>query len=150
MRAITPPARTKTILKDVNIASIRLTSISIIYIAYEAIFIGFKFFCHQMLIGDPVDNYKPTKICGAKFGEKSSLKALEKAMTEQECLQIVIDHYKKWYPSVVEYTDWEGTLHKTDWKGLIDLYFKCVRMKSTKEDLLDFKEFASKYGVNLE
>lgn len=112
--------------------------------------LGFKFFCHQMLIGDPVDNYKPTKICGVKFGEKSSLKVLEKATTEQECLQIVIDHYKKWYPSVVEYTDWEGKLHKTDWKGLIDLYFKCVRMKSTKEDLLDFKEFASKYGVNLE
>ena len=29
-------------------------------------------FCHQMLIGDPVDNYKPTKICGVKF-EKNLL-----------------------------------------------------------------------------
>lgn len=112
--------------------------------------LGFLFFALQMGIGDLTDSYRPTEIAGIKFGEKSMYNLLKDCESEQEALQVVISQYMSWYPRRLEYTDWTGKTHSVIWKDLIDLYFKCVRMRETKDDPLDFKQFTKRYGVDLD
>lgn len=112
--------------------------------------LGFLFFALQMGIGDLTDSYRPTEIAGIKFGEKSMYTLLKDCESEQEALQVVISRYMAWYPKRLEYTDWTGKTHSVIWKDLIDLYFKCVRMRETKEDTLNFEDFAKRYGVDLD
>jgi hypothetical protein len=111
--------------------------------------VGFLWFCHQMLIGDQTDTYRPTDLCKIQFGEKSSYKLLENCKTEKEALEVVIQQYEKWYPDEFEYTAWDGNNHKVTYKDILLLYFRCVRMKSNEFDELNFFEFCQTYGVNL-
>lgn len=111
--------------------------------------IGFKFYAHQMLIGDSVDHYRPTDICKERFGEKSSYAILKDLTSERECLEAVAEQYRTWYPHEFTYTDWMGVEHKSDYLDMLCLYHMCCRMKETIDDTLDFKLFAARYGVKL-
>ena len=110
---------------------------------------GFLWYCLQMLTGDATDNYRPFEVAGIKYGEKTAYKVLKVCKNEQEALQAVISEYQKAYPSEVKYTAWDGTEVTTGYKGILDLYHKCVRMKETKDDALDFNQFAERFGVVL-
>lgn len=103
----------------------------------------------QMTIGDRIDSYAPTEICGVKFGEKSAYKLLKDCKTEQEILGVVQKQYKLWYSSEFTYTDCHGSIRESNWLGMMQLYHSCVRMKETKNDKLNVSEFFSKYGVEL-
>lgn len=108
---------------------------------------GFMWFCHQMLIGDTTDNYKPTEIAKIKFGEKSSYKVLKDCKTKQEAWNVVVQHYKKWYPKQFEYTCWDGDIYKADWEWMLQLYFRCARMMQTSNDSLDIRDFMEKEKI---
>ena len=113
--------------------------------------LGFLHYCHQMLIGDLTDGYKPTDLTNPKvsFGERSSLDLLEECSSEQEALQVVISQYMKWYAKWFTYTDCFGMQLEANWKDILDMYHKCVRMKETPDDRLVFNDFAMKYGIDL-
>lgn len=112
---------------------------------------GFKWFCHQWLFGDPTDDYKPCELwtaeTGKKFGEKSSYKLLKDCTTKQECFDVVAEQYESWYPKPVVFTDWKGEVHEYSYWEMMQLYFKCARMKSTKDDKLVLEDFLDREGV---
>lgn len=110
---------------------------------------GFLWYCQQMLTGDFVDGFRPFEVAGIKYGEKTAYKVLKDCKTHQEALQAVISEYRRVYPNEVNYTDWNGLEITSDYLGMLKLYHKCVRMKATKDDNLDFKQFAESYGVEL-
>jgi len=110
---------------------------------------GFIWLCYQWVFGDPVDYYKPCTLNGAKYGEKSAFNYLKDCTNEKEALEKVVAQYKIWYPGIVEYTAWDGTEIVADYKYLLDLYFKCCKMKETIDDDLDAEAFLTKYGVTL-
>lgn len=110
---------------------------------------GFIWFCFQILNGDSSDDYKPCELAGVKFGEASAFKLLKNCRDEQEALQVVVKKYQEWYPEDFTYRDWTGSLQRGNFKIMIDLYFKCSRMMTHKNDTLDSVEFFNKYGVRL-
>jgi len=110
---------------------------------------GFLFFCHQMLIGDPTDNYKPTEIAGIKFGEMSSYKLLAECKTKQQAWNVVVEQYKKWYNKPFEYKCWEGNTYPATHLSMLQLYFQCVRMRENKDDLLNLEDFCEREGLKL-
>lgn len=110
---------------------------------------GFLWYCFQMLVGDTTDHYRPFEVAGIKYGEKTAYKVLKDCKTEQEALLAVISEYQRVYPGEVKYAAWSGLEVTTDWLGMLKLYHKCVRMKETSNDVLNFKQFAERYGVNL-
>lgn len=110
---------------------------------------GFLWYCLQMLTGDITDNYRPFEVAGIKYGEKTAYKLLKDCKTEQEALQVAISEYRRIYPGDVKYTAWNGLEITTDYLGMLMLYHKCVRMKATRDDKLNFKQFAESYGVKV-
>jgi len=109
---------------------------------------GLKFFAYQLLCGDTTDNYKPTEVCGVKFGATSAFKLLDPLETKPEILQAVVDQYKKWYPDIVTYTSWDGKEITTNWEGMLDLYFACAYMHRKLNDKTTWKEFFKERGWN--
>lgn len=112
--------------------------------------LGMKQYALQQLIGDTIDGFKPTELCGVKFGEKSALKLLEPCKTEKEVLEVVVNKFQEWYPEAFEYTAWNGDTIKSDWKHMLNLYYCCCRMKETKDDPLIAYDFYKRYGVVLD
>lgn len=112
--------------------------------------LGMKQYGLQQLVGDSIDGFKPTDLCKIKFGEKSALKLLEPCKTEKEVLEVVVSKFKEWYSEPFEYTAWNGLVVKSNWVHMLNLYFKCCRMKETKEDPLIAYDFYKRYGVTLE
>lgn len=110
---------------------------------------GVPWICIQLLVGDSTDCYKPTELTVFKYGEVSAYKDLKDCTTPQECLLKVVDKYKLWYPEPFEYTAWDGKVHEADWKKMLQLYFSCVKMKTSEDDDLNAEAFFSKYGVDL-
>jgi 5'-3' exonuclease len=110
---------------------------------------GFLWYCHQMLIGDATDFYRPFEVAGIKYGEKTAYKVLKDCKTKQEALEAVISEYRRVYPSEVEYIAWDGSEVVTDYVGMLQLLHKCVRMMETPDDVLDFVKFAERFGVKL-
>ena len=112
--------------------------------------LGMKQYGLQQMIGDGTDGFKPTDLCGVKFGEKSALKLLEPCKTEKEVLEVVVQQYQKWYPEPFEYTAWNGKKVESDWKHMLNLYHACCRMKETKDDPLIAYDFYKRHGVVIE
>jgi hypothetical protein len=108
---------------------------------------GRKWLYHQILIGDNVDGYRPTDICGVKFGEKSSYKLLEPMKTDRDCWQVVYDTYKSWYPDITNYVDYTGVEREVDVFFILQMYTDCARMRRWENDLVDVKQILIKLGV---
>lgn len=108
---------------------------------------GRKWLYCQTLMGDPTDDYKPTEICKVRFGEKGAFKILDPLTTDQECWQAIYDTYKKWYPDMTTYTDWQGVERTVDVFFIMQMYFDCARMRKFENDTCDVKELLIKMGV---
>lgn len=110
---------------------------------------GFKFLAFQLLFGDPVDGYKPFEIVpDLKYGAKSVYKDLAPMTTGRDIANKVVEVYKTVYPGEVKYTAWDGTEVVTDWKGMLDLYFKCAYMQRKHNDQTTWQEFFEERGWN--
>ena len=110
---------------------------------------GVPWIAYQCLKGDSSDGYKPTELCGVKYGDVSAYNDLKDCETEQEILLKVIEKYQCWYPDKFMYTDWSGKEHEADWKSMLRLYFACAKMKTSHTDKVLADEFFAKYGVDL-
>jgi len=110
---------------------------------------GVGFLAYQLCCGDTSDHYKPTELCGAKYGVMSFAKDVADCKTAEDYLKVVVQKYKEWYPEPITYTAWNSTVVTKDWKGMLDLYFKTAYMKRTKDDKSCSIEFFGKYGVDL-
>jgi len=110
---------------------------------------GLKFLCYQWVCSDPVDNYCAYDLSKVRFGAKSAYNLIYDSSTPQEVLLRVIDQFKKFYPDVFTYRDWKGEEHEANYVTMLDLYFKCARMKRTKDDPLDFRVLLDKYGISI-
>ena len=110
---------------------------------------GIPWIAYQLLVGDPSDVYKPTDLTTVKYGDIACYKDLVTCKTPQEILLKVIKKYKQWYPDKFTYVDWNGVTHEADWKSMLELYFKCAKMKESMNDQLIASEFFDKYEVVL-
>lgn len=110
---------------------------------------GVGYLAGQCLYGDPTDTYNPTEIAKIKYGMMSAFKDLSSCKEPSDFLEVVKRKYQEWYPEPVTYTSWDGTEHTKDWKGILQMYFKCAYMLRSKEDKADVEEFFDKYGVKL-
>ncbi len=110
---------------------------------------GIPWIAYQLLVGDSSDVYKPTDLTTVKYGDVACYKDLITCKTPQEILLKVIAKYKQWYPDKFTYVDWNGVTHEADWKSMLELYFKCAKMKESMDDQLIAGEFFDKYGVVL-
>jgi hypothetical protein len=108
---------------------------------------GFLWLCYQWVRGDPTDNFNPAEIAKVKFGDKAGYDLLHDAVNHKEALQRVVNKYKEWYPERTAYTSYNGLFMNLNYLQIMDLYFKCCRMKQTKDDNLSCLELLSKYGV---
>lgn len=108
---------------------------------------GFKWKCLQWLIGDDVDNLKPTFLCKVKYGEKSAFKVLDPLTTYAECIKAVAGKYKEWYPGVVQYTDQCGREVEATWLDLMQTYFLGIHMKRWETDTPSVRSMLVKIGV---
>lgn len=108
---------------------------------------GLKFLALQLLVGDPVDTYKPSELAKVKYGPKSAYKLLAELPDTQSVCAAVVNQYKKWYPEAITYQTWQGNLvEKATWQDILDMYFKCCWMKRTWEDQSDWqKEFKDRW-----
>ena len=108
---------------------------------------GLKFLAFQWQTSDPADFYCAYDLSSYKFGPKKSMDMLEPCKTEKELLETVVQTFKNFYPEPFEYTTWDGVVRQSDYKDMLGLYFKCCKMKETKDDPLDYVEFLTRYGV---
>lgn len=108
---------------------------------------GFLWFCFQWINGDITDCFKPSELAGVKFGDMSAYKLLVDCCHESEALQVVIQQYKEWYPKKFTYMDWEGITRKATYKDMMKMYFKCCRMKTTRDDILDCTDMMIAHGI---
>lgn len=105
---------------------------------------GHKFFYYQWLCGDAVDNYKPCKLSGKRFGHKSAFDLLNDLETEEELYNAVVNKYKEWYPEPVTYLRHEeegAEMITKDYKQLLQEYFDLVRMRRFEDDELSYVDY---------
>jgi hypothetical protein len=108
---------------------------------------GRKFLYCQMVLGDPVDGYKPSEIAKARFGAAGAYKLLKNAKNDKEALEAIVKQYKSWYPSELAYEAWDGAKYTTDWLNILQMYADCAFMRRWEGDRLDVKKTLDKLGV---
>ncbi len=108
---------------------------------------GTKFLMYQMLCGDTVDNYSPTKHIKKRFGPTNCGKLLLDLDTPEDCWKAVVDQYKAWFGDNHKYTSWDGQEIECDWLYMLQLYFDVARMRRWPDDDLQIKEVLDKYGI---
>lgn len=108
---------------------------------------GIKFLAYQWVCYDKVDNYCAYDLSDVKYGPSKAYNMLKGLQSEKEVLEAVAKQFQKFYPKEFKYTDWKGEEHEADYKTMLDLYFKCARMKRSKDDPLDFRELMKEYDA---
>jgi hypothetical protein len=109
---------------------------------------GLKFLALQVLSGDSADTYKGYQLSNVAYGPAKAMKALEKANTEKEILEVLISEFKRLYPEPFDYTDCHGVDHtEVDWFDILQMYWTCAYMKRSIDDDSSFIQFAAERGV---
>jgi len=110
---------------------------------------GFKFKCHQLLIGDSSDGITPYQPFKIRFGDKSSYKLLQPCETKQECLQAVVDQYKIWFPEGVKFKNWDGTDIEMTTGQWLNVIYKMTHMLQSKQDKSTIFSLVKELGVKV-
>lgn len=110
---------------------------------------GFKFKMSQMIRGDTSDGITPYQPFGIKFGETSAYKLIEPCKTKQECLQVVVDQYKEWFPEGVKFTNWDGQeVSMTTGQWMNNIY-RMIHMLQSKNDKSSIFSLVKELGVKV-
>jgi hypothetical protein len=96
--------------------------------------VGRKFFYFQVLYGDDADNYKSNKLSKSRYGKKKAYLALKDCKSDKDCLQVVVNQFKEWYPEATTYLTWDGKEVTKTWLELLQEYWDLARMKRSVED----------------
>lgn len=121
------------------------------YLTYEKNTVkgfGYKFLAFQWIYGDKTDAFCSYELSKIKFGAKSAYDLLKDLSTKEEVSAAVVQQFKKFYPEPVKYTTWDGREVEKDWKGFMQMYFMCCRMKRTLDDDLDCFKLLKERGWN--
>lgn len=102
---------------------------------------GLKYLAYQTLAGDNADCYCGYDLSTVKYGPVKAIKALDKASTQVEILEVVKKEFQMLYPEPVTYYDCHGDEVTKDWKGMLEMYWKCAYMLRSRDDKGDFWEF---------
>lgn len=108
---------------------------------------GRKWFMLQSIVGDATDGYKPTDLCGVKFGEKGAYKLLADLKTDKECWEATTELYKSWYPAPVTYKAWDGVEYTKNYLDIMQMYVDCAHMQRWKNDRIVVTEVLDKLGI---
>lgn len=96
---------------------------------------GFKSLCGQLLLGDQVDSCFPRRLCNKRYGEKQLVKDFEPLKTKQQCIDFVVDKYKEWYSTPIEYQHWStGEKLIATWDSVLDEMGKLMYMLRSEDD----------------
>lgn len=99
---------------------------------------GLKFYCFQLLHGDPSDDYSPKDLHGKRLGKVRIYNLLKDATTVDEIFSVTLNQYKSWFPDPVKYNTWDGREVTKDHLDLLAMYHKCVYMHRVHNDPTDF------------
>ena len=102
----------------------------------------------QIMLGDPVDCYKPTNLCKVKYGDKSVYNLLADLKTDKDCWAAMYETYKTWYPEPVTYTAWDGKEYTKDACEIMQMYVDCAHMQRWPGDKVVVQDVLTKLGVN--
>lgn len=108
---------------------------------------GIPWLCYQWINGDNSDGFSPKTIAGVKLGDVGIYDLFKDCKAEKDYLKVVIRWYKDTFNEGVTYKDWAGVQRKMQWENLLQLYYKCCRMKRTNDDPLDCVTLFDKYGI---
>jgi len=100
-------------------------------------------------IGDPSDAYKPTELCGAKYGEKAALKDFADLQTDKDCWLKIQELYKSWYPEEITYTAWNGQDIVASYLDLMQVYIDCGHMQRWEGDRINVRDVFDKMGIEV-
>ena len=110
---------------------------------------GIPWICFQWINGDLSDGFSAKALAGKKIGDVGFYDMFKDCKSPRDNLQIVVNWFKESFGESFNYTDWQGNLVETDWKGVMNLYYKCCKMKSYENDSLDCFELLNRYGVSV-
>lgn len=110
---------------------------------------GIPWLCYQWVNGDLSDGFAAKQLAGIKIGDVGLYEMFKDCKYPKDNLEIVINWFKESFGDNFTYTDWQGNIVNTDWKGIMQLYYKCCKMKTSYEDKLDCFELFDIYGVKL-
>ncbi len=110
---------------------------------------GRKFFGYQMLCGDSSDNIKPYQCFDiqGRFGDTAAFNLIGHLTDEKEMWTAIVDQYKTWFPSGVEFTSWDGTQRKMTAGQWASIIFQMVYMKRSATDTTTLASELRRVGV---
>ena len=110
---------------------------------------GFKFKCFQLIYGDPSDGIQPYQNFKIRFGETSAYKLIQPCKTKQECLQVVVDKYKEWFPEGVKFTNWDNTEVSLTTGQWLNIIYRMTHMLQSKQDKSTIFSLVKELGVKV-
>lgn len=108
---------------------------------------GLPWIAMQCAVGDQTDGLNPTHVAGKRYGEKGFYNDFHKLKTPEEIIQKLIEKYQLWYPSEFTYTAWNGDEVKSNWKFMLELYWKGTTMKRKRDELPDIWKFLNEREI---
>lgn len=110
---------------------------------------GRKFFGYQMLCGDSSDNIKPYQCFDiqGRFGDTAAFNMIGHLQDEKSMWETIVNQYKTWYPSGVEFTSWDGSVHKMSAGQWASIIFQMVYMKRSTNDRTTLASELRRLGV---
>ena len=110
---------------------------------------GFPWLIMQACVGDITDGLNPCYLNKKRYGEKGHYNAVKDFTSPDQHAEYLISLYKGWYPNEFEYTSHDGRKIKSNWKHLLELYWKGTTMKRSFDDDLDVWKFLESKGIKL-
>lgn len=109
---------------------------------------GFPWLIMQACVGDITDGLNPCYLNKKRYGEKGHYNATKNFKTPEQHANYMISLYKEWYPNRFKYTSHDGRQIMSDWKHMLELYWKGTTMKRSLDDELIVWEFLKDRGID--
>jgi len=109
---------------------------------------GRMYLYHQVLSGDSSDHYKANAASDMKWSDKSAHDVLVVCKTDKECLQAMIESFKKLYPEPKSITGWRGDTFEIDWFYVMQECFTMAHMLRFEGDKFCLKTVLDKLKIN--
>ena len=105
---------------------------------------GRLWFYTQVLLGDPVDTYKPFS---KGMTDYSVYNLLKDCKTDLDCWTIVANKYKEAFGALKSWTSWEGIEIKGTWIDILQTYVDVVHMRRYPDDRIVVEKVLKKYEI---
>jgi len=100
--------------------------------------LGLKFYCYQLLNGDPSDDYTPKDLHKKRLADVNILNLIKDAKSVHELFSITESKFMEWFPEPISYVTWDGREVTKSYDDIINMYHRCVYMHRVKDDQTTF------------